>query len=216
MMFELNDLIVEDILEIKNLKLTSDVVSIEGQSGSGKSTLLRLLNNLDDPAAGSVLFHEDTLSSIPPQTLRKKIVMVPQSPVMFDGTIRDNLQIGRRFSGEENAPDTDLKETLDLLWLEKDLDTDASDLSGGEQQRVALGRVLLLDKAEVYLLDEPSSDLDDKTSAHVMKQFIATAKKNDKQTVMVTHDKGISKEFAETVINMDEYSKQIEREDERT
>lgn len=214
-MFEIKNLVVEDVLDINNLKLTSNMVSIEGQSGSGKSTLLRLLNNLDEPTAGTIKFGGEMLSSIPPQTLRKRIVMVPQDPVMFDGTIRDNLLIGLQFTEEENAKDNQLKDILDLLWLNKDLDTKASELSGGEKQRVALGRVLLLDKAEVYLLDEPSSDLDDKTSIHVMEQFIKTAKKYDKQTIMVTHDKEVSKKFAETVINMDEYSKQIRKEDAR-
>src|SRR5699024_8363156 len=104
------NLVVEDVLYINNLKLTSNMVSIEGQSGSGKSTLLRLLNNLDEPTAGTIKFGEEMLSSIPPQTLRKRIVMVPQDPVMFDGTIRDNLLIGLQFTEEENAKDNQLKD----------------------------------------------------------------------------------------------------------
>src|SRR5699024_6092113 len=154
-----------------------------GQSGSGKSTLLRLLNNLDDPASGNILFEDKELSSISPQELRKKVVMVPQNPVMFNGTIRDNLLIRLQLSGEKDVADDKLNEILDLLWLDKELDTEASDLSGGEAQRVALGRVLLMEKAEVYLLDEPSSDLDDSTTDHVMKQFIKTSKQNDKQVI---------------------------------
>lgn len=213
-MLEIKNLVVEDVLEIKNLKLTSSMISIEGQSGSGKSTLLRLLNNLDDPTSGSIQFGDELITSIPPQILRQKIVMVPQDPVMFDGTIRDNLLIGLKFSGSENVADDKLKETLELLWVDKDLDTKASELSGGEKQRVALGRVLLMEKAEVYLLDEPSSDLDDQTSAHVMKKFIETAKKHNKQMIMVTHDKRVSEKFADTVINMDQYSKQIKKEEE--
>ena len=138
------------------------MISIEGQSGSGKSTLLRLLNNLDDPASGRILYRDKELISIPPQELRKKIVMVPQNPVMFEGTIRDNLIIGQKISGQSIPSDEELKEMLDLLWIEKDLDTESSDISGGQKQRIALGRVLLMEKAEVYLLDEPSSDLDDK------------------------------------------------------
>src|SRR5699024_12719620 len=124
--------------------------SIEGQSGSGKSTLLRLLNNLDDPTSGSIQFGDELITSIPPQILRQKIVMVPQDPVMFDGTIRDSLLIGLKFSGSENVAYDKLKETLELLWVDKDLATKASELSGGEEQRVAIGRVLLMVKSEVY------------------------------------------------------------------
>lgn len=211
MMFELNNLVVEDVLEIKELTLEASIISIEGQSGSGKSTILRLLNNLDDPASGSIKFKGEEISSMAPQQLRKKIVMLPQNPVMFDGTIRDNLLIGLQFSGEENVADERLKEMLELMSLEKDLDTKASDLSGGEKQRIAIGRILLLDQAEVYLLDEPSSDLDDQTTHNVMKEFMRLAKKNDKQTIMVTHDHEVSKEFADEVINMDHYSKSIHK-----
>src|SRR5699024_11534556 len=143
MMRESKNLAVDDVLESKNFKLTASMISIEGQSGSGKSTLLRLLNNLDDPTSGSIQFGDELITSIPPQTLRQKIVMVPQDPVMFDGNIRDNLLIGLKFSGSENVADDKLKETLELLWVDKDLDTKASELSGGEKQRVALGRVLL-------------------------------------------------------------------------
>lgn len=214
-MFKMNNLMVENVLEIKDLELDSRVISVEGQSGSGKSTLLRLLNNLDEPTSGTIQFGESELSSIPPQELRKRIVMVPQDPVMFDGTIRDNLLIGLQFSGEKNVPDDRLKEVLDMFRLDKDLDTKVSELSGGEQQRIALGRVLFLAKAEAYLLDEPSSDLDDRTTAHIMEQFIETAKEQGKQTIMVTHDKTVSKNFADSIINMDPYSKQIKGEDER-
>lgn len=213
-MFEINDLVVEDVLKINKLSLSSKMISIEGQSGSGKSTLLRLLNNLDDPASGRILYRDKELISIPPQELRKKIVMVPQNPVMFEGTIRDNLIIGQKISGQSIPSDEELKEMLDLLWIEKDLDTESSDISGGQKQRIALGRVLLMEKAEVYLLDEPSSDLDDKTANHIMKLFIETAGRHNKQVIMVTHDKEVSKKFADNIINMDEYSKQISWEED--
>ncbi len=213
-MFELKDVVVEDVLEIKSLTLEENIISIEGQSGSGKSTILRLLNNLDDPKSGSIEYKGKEIVTIAPQELRKKIVMLPQNPVVFDGTIRDNLLIGLQFSGEEDVSDDRLKEVLSFMSLEKDLDTKASDLSGGEKQRVAIGRILLLDKAEVYLLDEPSSDLDDHTTDQVMKQFLHLAKKNKKQTIMVTHDKKISEKFADEMINMDEYSKSIHKEDD--
>src|SRR5699024_3376802 len=174
MMLEIKNLVVEDVLEIKSLKLTSSMISIEGQSGSGKSTLLRLLNNLDDPTSGRIQFGDELITSIPPQILRQKIVMVPHDPVMFDGTIRDNLLIVLTFLGSDNVEDDKIMETLELLWVDKDLDTKANELCGGEKQRVALGRVLLMEKAEVYSLDEPSCDLDDQTAEHVMTKFIET------------------------------------------
>lgn len=214
-MFQLQNVDVKDVLEMRDVTLESSVISVEGQSGSGKSTFLRLLNNLDSPKSGNILFKGRDLLDIPPQELRKQVVMVPQNPVIFDGSIRDNLQIGHMFTGETNPTDDQMKEMLYHLWLDKSLHTKASDLSGGEMQRLSLGRVLLLNQAEAYLLDEPSSDLDDRTGRHVMKYFIERAQEQNKQTIMVTHDTSITEQFATMCVNMDQYSKQIRKEDER-
>lgn len=211
-MFELKNVIVEGVLKIDHLTLKEDVISIEGQSGSGKTTILRLLNNLDDPKSGEILFKEEEITSIAPRELRKRVVMLPQNPVMFDGTVRDNLLIGLRFSGEAEVSDETLQEMLKAMSLEKELETKASDLSGGEKQRLAIGRILLLQKAEVYLLDEPSSDLDDHTTDQVLTNFFERAKENGKQTIMVTHDQEVSKRFSDQVINMDQYSQSIHQE----
>lgn len=212
-MFQLENLVVKNVLEIKNVMLEAHVISIEGQSGTGKSTLLRLLNNLDDPTSGNIYFKQKRLKDIPSLELRKRVVMLPQSSVIFDGTIRDNLLIGLQLSGQKSATNTELEGVLKDLWIDKDLDTSASDLSGGEKQRMSLGRILLMKEAEVFLLDEPSSDLDDKTTDHVLKQFLKQTKKRKQQVIMVTHDKNVSKKFADKVINMDQYSKQIHEEE---
>lgn len=211
-MFQIENLNVENVIQIDRLKLDADVISIEGQSGSGKSTLLRLLNNLDDPSSGRVYYENTLLTDIDPMTLRRKIVMVPQNPVVFDGTIRDNLLLGLDFSGAEVASDKQLRSMMDMLWLDKKLDTAAADLSGGEKQRLALGRVLLMKGAEVFLLDEPSSDLDDETSDHIIQSFIQRAQEQQQQIIMVTHDKQITEKFADQQINMDDYSMQIRKE----
>lgn len=211
-MFRIENIVVQDVIQIDALQLDESVISIEGQSGSGKSTLLRLLNNLDDPTSGTIHYQGELLTDIEPMSLRKKIVMVPQNPVVFDGTIRENLLKGLEFSGAEAVSDDRLKDLLEALWLDKDLETSASELSGGEKQRMALGRVLLMDQAEVFLLDEPSSDLDDETSKHVIREFINHASEQQQQTIMVTHDKQVTEQFAEQKINMDDYSMNIRKE----
>lgn len=212
-MFQLNNISVQHIFVIQTLRLSSQTISIEGQSGSGKSTLLRLLNNLDNPTSGSISYKSKDISSIPPQELRKKIVMVPQHPVIFDGTVRDNLLIGLKLSCEKEVPDEQLRQMLEMFWLHKDLEAAASDLSGGEKQRVALARVLLMEKAEVFLLDEPSSELDDKTTDHVIGKFLQTAQQQHQQTIIVTHDHHVSKQYADDVIFMDHYQTEAEQAD---
>lgn len=208
-MFQLENVIVNNVIEIESLTLDANVISIEGQSGSGKSTLLRLLNNLDDPSSGKIYLQEKNIIEIVPGELRKRVVMLPQSPTVFDGNIKDNLIIGLTLSEQSVPNDEKLKDILEKVWLDKSLDTSASDLSGGEKQRMALARILLMEKAEVFLLDEPSSDLDDKTTKHVMKEFLNIAYKANQQIIMVTHDTIVSKNFADRIINMDIYSKQI-------
>lgn len=208
-MFQLENVIVNNVIEIESLTLDANVISIEGQSGSGKSTLLRLLNNLDDPSSGKIYLQEKNIIEIVPGELRKRVVMLPQSPTVFDGNIKDNLIIGLTLSEQSVPNDEKLKDILERVWLDKSLDTSASDLSGGEKQRMALARILLMEKAEVLLLDEPSSDLDDKTTKHVMKEFLNIAYKANQQIIMVTHDTIVSKNFADRIINMDIYSKQI-------
>lgn len=135
--------------------------------------------------------------------------MAPQNPVIFDGTLKDNLNIGRKLTGENIATDTELNELLRFFWLNKDLETSASDLSGGEKQRLALGRVLLMKEADVILLDEPSSELDDETTEHILEEFIKYATKQNQQIIMVTHDKKVTNQFAKEKVNMDNYSLSI-------
>lgn len=209
-LFMLDNVKVNDILEIDKLEMKQNKVTcITGQSGSGKSTLLRLLNRLDDPDNGEILFGERPITDIDPLKLRSQVVMIPQTPVIFDGTIRENLQIGLTFSGEEMTDEGKLKEVMEKLALDKTLDQHAADLSGGEKQRVALGRGMLMEKAVAYLLDEPTSALDDVTAEKVINRFIQDASANQRSIVMVSHDSQLVERFADEIINMDDYSMSI-------
>src|SRR5699024_9372377 len=120
-MFQLQNLDVKDVLEMRDVTLESSVISVDEQSGSDKTSFVHLLNNLHRPKSGIILFKGRDLLDIPPQELRKQVVMVPQNPVIFDGSIRDNLQIGHMFTGETNPTDNQMKEMLYHLWLDKSL-----------------------------------------------------------------------------------------------
>lgn len=209
-MFQLQNIVVKDIFTIDNLTLKEDIIAVIGQSGSGKSTLLRLLNNLDDATSGIILFNGRKLTDFSPQNLRRKIVMVPQNSVIFDGTIRENLLIGLKFSKQKTIEDQVLIDMLHSFLIDKTLDTDASELSGGEQQRLTLVRILLMGQAEVFLLDEPTSELDDKTTEHVMQQLIKLVRNNEQKIIMITHNKQVAKKYSNKIINMDKYNDNIE------
>lgn len=194
------------IIAIDDLSIADQAVTcVVGQSGSGKSTLLRLLNNLNSPDAGKILYQGQSLQEMDPVNLRRKITMVSQTPVIFEGTVRDNLLIGLQFSEQDLVSDEMLEQILKRMSLTKELNTDAADLSGGEQQRLALARVLLLN-AEVYLLDEPSSALDDATATNVIQAFIKQVKNAGSTIIMVTHDRKLADLVADYTICMDDYS----------
>lgn len=185
--FLLRNVVVRGILTIDELVLPERMVTvISGESGSGKTTLLRLLNHLIPYDEGEVFYQERSVRDYPPEELRKKVLMIPQSPVIFPGTIAYNLQIGRAFWGLPEATEHELRDVLKKLHLEKSLGDNGEKLSGGEKQRVALGRALLLDP-EVLLLDEPTSALDDGTEDFVMGTIVDSVKEAHQTLIMVTH-----------------------------
>lgn len=201
-MFILKDVKYKDILDIKDLKLSKNkITSIVGQSGSGKTTLLRLLNNLISAHYGEISFDSIPLDEIDPVQLRRKVVMLPQNPAIFSGNIKDNLLIGLKFSQKPLAEDERLFEVLKSVGLNKELHMDADLLSGGEKQRLALGRIILMEP-EVLLLDEPSSALDEETEYMIIKTLVTYTKDNNKTLIMVTHSKKIAREFSDNIVEI--------------
>ena len=129
--------------------------------------------------------------------------MLPQFPTIFPGTVRDNLLIGLKFSEKPAVSDENLYDVLKMVHLNKKLGTDSEKLSGGEKQRLALARLILLDP-EVFLLDEPSSALDEDTESIIIEKFVAYIKENKKSLIMVTHSKNIAQMYAEHIIELNQ------------
>ena len=117
------------------------------------------------------------------------------------GTIGDNLQIGRLFSGRIPQPESALREILREVELEKLPDDRCATLSGGEKQRLCLARVLLMD-AETYLLDEPSSALDKKTEEFILEVLIKFVRERGKELIMVTHSPQVAGRFPEARVHI--------------
>lgn len=186
-MFQFHDVIYKNILSIPRLTIEDpSFTTIVGESGSGKTTLLHLLGKLISPDRGEILYKGQCLEDLPPVTYRRKVVLLPQSAVIFRGSIRDNLLAGIRFSELDHPSDAVLQDTMESCGLLMSLCDDPIHLSGGEKQRLALARVLLM-HPDVYLLDEPSASLDEDTERMIIERIRQRAKEKHKSVVMVTH-----------------------------
>jgi len=191
--FTLSNIRFKDVLDIDNLQIDACKVSaIVGPSGGGKTTLLRILNRMTTPDSGRVLFFGEPVEEMDPVQLRRRVTMLTQMPVIFTGTVRENLLIGCRLAEkEEPAPDA-VQAIMARVGLNKELSADAARLSGGEKQRLALARVMLMDP-EVMLLDEPSASLDEETEVLIFDLVTKFCCERCKTLVMVTHsEKGFT------------------------
>lgn len=180
-----NQLILDDI----NLEIAENVMTaVVGPSGAGKTSLLRLLNRLDDPSNGEIFYRSVSLNEFPVPELRRRIGFVFQTPVMFPGSVRDNLQKALKIAGK-TASDSDelISNALALVELDFALaERDGARLSGGQKQRVNIARALV-GAPEVLLMDEPTSALDAETADKLMETVRQLIENRGITIVMVTH-----------------------------
>jgi len=202
-MFNFKNVKYKDVLDIKDLHIEKNKITcIVGESGSGKTTLLKLFNKLISPDKGEIKYMDKNLRDFDSVKLRREVVMLPQSPAIYEGSVKDNLLIGLKFSEKDEVTQEDsLMKILKEVSLNKNLQDNAEKMSGGEQQRLALGRIILLDP-NVYLLDEPSSALDEETEYLVIEKMVDHVRKNNKTLIMVTHTKRIAEEFADNIVEV--------------
>lgn len=201
-MFEFHNVEFKDILKIDNLTInTNETTCIIGPSGSGKSTFLRLINKLISPTKGYISLDGEDIANIDSTSYRRRVPMLSQSPVTYSGDVRDNLLMGRIFQEKEKLPDDQLQAALKSVKLDVDLSEDIANLSGGEAQRVAIARLMLCD-SDIYLLDEPSSALDDLTEDFVIKTMVDMAKEKNKTIIYVTHSNSMADKYSDRVIKI--------------
>ena len=173
-----------------------EIFTIVGPSGSGKTMFLRTLNRLTEPDSGTITLAGTDIRSIPPRELRRRVGMVFQTPVIFPGTVLDNLLMGPSMR-EETGPrgreaQTFTREDADSLLRSVGLASDilhreAAKLSVGEQQRVCIARALANDP-EVLLLDESTASLDPGSTTTIERLMVSLNRELGLTLVMVTHN----------------------------
>lgn len=179
-----------------------EFAAIIGTSGSGKSTLLNMLGGLDRPSSGSVKVDNFELGNLNDENLtvfrRQRIGFIFQNynliPVL---SVRENIIFPITLDGK--TPDQQfITEIVGLLGLEKKLDSLPNNLSGGQQQRVAIARALA-SKPAIILADEPTGNLDSKTSDEVIDLLKVTSRKFQQTIVMITHNPEIAEQADRTI-----------------
>ena len=216
------------ILETKNLKkvygsgetavhalcgvslsvLQGEFVAVVGTSGSGKSTLLHMLGGLDRPTAGEVIVDGKPIFTLKDEELtvfrRRKIGFVFQNynlvPVL---NVYENIVLPIQLDG--NVPDKDyIAQIVGTLGLDSKLTTLPNQLSGGQQQRVAIARALAA-KPAIILADEPTGNLDSRTSQDVMGLLKITSQRFEQTMVIITHNEEIA-QLAGRIIRIEDGS----------
>jgi len=178
---------VEAVRELDLAVADGEFMVLVGPSGSGKTTALRMLAGLEAVSDGRILIGEGVVNAISPRD--RDIAMVFQDYALYPQmTVRDNLAFGLR---RRKAPKEDIERRVaraaDALELGELLDRRPRELSGGQQQRVALGRALVRDP-QVFLMDEPLSNLDAKLRVQTRGEIKRLQKEIGTTTVYVTHD----------------------------
>ncbi len=193
------------ILDRVNLQLPDrEFSALIGPSGSGKTSLLRLLNRLDDPTSGTIRYRARPIAELPVREHRARVGFVFQTPVMFAGTVRDNLAVAAAIMSVP-VPDVDnrMRESLSLAEVDLELlDRDAARLSVGQKQRVSIARTLMT-APETLLLDEPTASLDPETADRLMSTIKRLGAENGMTVVAATHRLSEAKKLSRYVVMLE-------------
>lgn len=194
---------------LKGIDLTinrGEFLAIVGTSGSGKSTLLHILGGLDQPTKGQVIFHDTNIENLDDESLtifrRRNIGFVFQKynlvPML---TVWENIVVPILLDGKA-IDQSYINELIALLRLTDKVNAQPNKLSGGQQQRVAIARALAT-KPVIIFADEPTGNLDSKTSQDVLGLLKVTSKKFKQTMVIITHNEEVA-QLADRIIRLED------------
>lgn len=180
------------VLDIARLHLEPGrIYALTGPNGAGKSTLLRLLAFLEAPAAGTMLFQGEPVRFTARRsllTLRRRVVLVDQHPVAFSTTVAKNIEFGLKIRKiAKDARRAQIRAVLETVGLTQYSQGPATDLSGGETQRLALARALAI-QPEVLLCDEPTANVDVANQDIILRVLAELNRKHGISILFTTHD----------------------------
>ena len=183
---------------VDNISFTvekGEFVAIVGSSGSGKSTLLHIIGGVDRPTSGKVFVDGEDVFKLNENNLaifrRRQVGLIYQFynliPIL---NVKENITLPILLDGKK-VDEVYLNELVDTLGLSKRVNHLPNELSGGEQQRVSIGRALM-NRPSILLADEPTGNLDSKNSKEIVDLLRLSNKKYKQTIIMITHDQGLA------------------------
>ena len=198
------------VTAIKDVNLSFDqgqLYGVTGASGSGKSTLMNLLAGLDRPTSGSIKVQGKLISELGKDELalyrRYQVGMIFQSfNLVSSYTALENVAFPLLFAGvAKKERIKQAEQMLEKVGLHQRKDHRPAELSGGEQQRTAIARALI-NQPKILLADEPTGNLDSKTSRQIVQTLSELNKKQGITVIMISHEESLLDEFADDVIHL--------------
>jgi len=191
-------------LNVANIKISSgQITAIIGPNAAGKSTLLKILALLLKPDSGEIIFNGKNISAFTPArklALRRQMVYLPQHPVIFSGSVRDNLAYGLKIRHSQNIREK-VEQALRNFSLPMISERNARQISGGEKHRLMLARALVLE-TEVVFFDEPTTNLDP-LGIKITEEIIENLRQQQRTIVLTTHNLILARHFADYIYFLD-------------
>jgi len=178
-----------------------EIFTVIGPTGAGKTTLLRLINLLERPTAGDIIFDNEKITDPSCDTVRvrRRMAMVFQKPAVFNNTVYENVAYPLKVRGTHAKTEkSDVYQLLETIRLSGYARRKARTLSGGEAQRVALARAVVV-KPDLLLLDEPTANLDPENVKMIEELVMKFNRENGLTVVMSTHDMQQAQRMAGTI-----------------
>lgn len=197
-----------DKFAVKNFSLTVEpgsITGIVGKSGSGKSTLLKMLNFIEQPTEGEIIFEDKEINHVSKKIIRKykeKIGMVFQNYNLLNNlNVYQNIALPLKIINKEDKHK--VNELIEFVGLEDKINSYPAQLSGGEKQRVALARSLVRNP-DILLCDEATSSLDEHNTEIIIKMLKNINKEFNITIIFVTHELNVVKQLCEQVCVMED------------
>lgn len=176
-----------------------EITALMGKNGSGKSTLLNIIAGIDLEYEGEILYSGQPLS----KDMMKYITLVNQKPYIFKKSVYENIAYPLKIRGvEKNTIEQKVNDMMKMLGIYEIRDRRGNVLSGGEVQRVSLARGLII-SPKVLLLDEFTSNIDDKFAYKMEQMVLDYHKEKQGCIIMVTHDRGQAERMSDRIVTLE-------------